>query len=70
MLPRAIRKREDYIAISINRLGESAWNDRLGAAGWKILATAQKTKPLFVFVLERDSSRESNVAGSRENIGN
>jgi ubiquinone/menaquinone biosynthesis C-methylase UbiE len=70
LLPRAIRKREDYIAISINRFSECAWNERLGVAGWKVLATAQKNKPLFLMVLERDSSRESNAADFRENSRN
>jgi hypothetical protein len=52
LLPDAIRKRGDYIAVSINRFREHVWSECFSQAGWKVLAIVQRNEPLLLVVLE------------------
>jgi len=60
-LPVVLHEREDYLALSVNRLSMRQWSRAFSQAGWAIVGTEQRYEPLKLII----GKKGANVAANR-----
>jgi ubiquinone/menaquinone biosynthesis C-methylase UbiE len=56
------REREEYLALSVNRQSIRGWRECFARAGWTVIATEQRFRPLALIVAEKRTTVAANGA--------